>query len=97
MIPRDYLVFWLSDTKSNGATVVRIDHPPHEAPAGKVLDDLVLDAVRGHNPKVEGVRVVGVCELAPAHWSRGAQRAVSLGDGRVAALECGGNGWALHL
>lgn len=103
MIDRDYLVFWRGWTpdgnqvfRDTGASVVRLSCPPHDEPRGRVLDDLAKEAIAGSGA-AKMPEVLGVVELPPAQWSRGAQRAVSLGTGKVAALECGGNGWALHL
>lgn len=95
----DYLVFWHNDNRAadpsntpvpRNASVIRLAHPPHEAPRGGTLDRLIADALLRISDRFS---IHGVVELANAHWSPGVVRDVSLGDGRVIALECTSGRW----
>lgn len=92
---REYLVTWIDTNLQTNVEVITLTVPPHDSPKGAVLDELARISL-SVTPFLG--RLVSVQELPAACWSPGAYRDLSLGDGRVATLECrSADGWRVHV
>lgn len=92
---KQYLVFYQrADHTARLGAVVTIIHPPHDNPSGSALDFLVMESLEADTGCL--CRINGITELPNAHWSQGAIREISLGNGHPATLECSANGWRIH-
>lgn len=90
---REYLVTWIDANRRTNVEVITLTVPPHDMPKGATLDDLARLSLASRWMS----RLVSVQELPAACWSPGAYRDLSLGDGRVATLECtSAEGWRVH-
>lgn len=100
MIDRHYIVFWKDIHDKRQASVVKITHPPHEQPRGEALDDLCYAALVNEPTCVKlkcKDALTGIVELPNANWAGGRIAELSVGDGRVATLECSQGNWRVHL
>lgn len=94
---KSYLVFWYDGTH-NVATIVPLAHPPHEAPRGSILEELVVEALAdAHGMPSADLLVNGVFELPSAAWSQGRSFEIAVGEGIVGSVECTVEGWRVHL
>lgn len=77
------------------ATVVRIQHPPHDDPKGTVLEGLVYDAISapGFSRACYPPEIYSIIELSSFSLDIGKSFTLSVGDGRVGTLECTAAGW----
>lgn len=94
MLEKDYLTFYY-DGDDNQVDVVRLMTPPNEPPRGEALNDLLCEAIQTKTDKVE-ILINGAVELTAAAWAGGHYREVSIGDSRIASVECSGGEWRVH-
>jgi hypothetical protein len=84
---QDYLAFW-TDGKQVQSASAHVVYPPHEAPRGSILDELLLAAVREKHP--EATAIVGGVSMY------GTDREICFGDGRIASAAFEQNGWRVY-
>lgn len=87
---QDYIAFW-HDGQHKRATPVNVAFPPHEAPRGGILDELIVAALKTAHPEVSRIELNGAVSMY------GADREISMGDGRVGSAEFNGSHWRVHL
>lgn len=82
---KHFIAFW----QNARPTIEVIKHPPHDAPRGSILRDMIV----GEGNDAGKPKFQGAIELGSPWWHNGATLELATFDGSIAAVECSAGAW----